>query len=343
MKKLFVVLAVAAVTLVACKKEEVKYTESLGEISFKAVNGIATKAVANPELTTTEFKDTYLMKVAATTAEKKDYFEVGTGEGLTFDKGSDDKWHATPAVYWPAGQKRIDFLAYGLPDETKTAAAQLGVAPKFDATAPANMLTVENWDVYTNQADLLYAAANNKFKDDVVSAVAMEFQHATALLVFNFGVSAGPDITITKIEFDQLATKGSFRVDNSKTTLSTRWYGFTNTADCLFPAGEDASAVAYLNSGVTACTKYGTKAVSGEAAKQLGRSMLVIPQDRQRFEISYKIADKDDVYVFDCDLAKGEWEAGKIYIYDIDFNLREITIAPTVKDWTVAAGFPETL
>ena len=354
MKKTIMFAAVALLALVSCKKQEMKYVETSGEIAFKPISGVVTRAAGSgPEITGTEFASTNTLMVAASTKENADYFGTGA-TGFQFVHESDGIWKGNTAVYWPAGQQRVDFLAYGMKE-----GAVLGVVPAFDATRPADMLTVADWDVYTNQVDFIYAAANNKFKTDGVDPVAMQFQHSTAMIIFNFGVSEGPAISIESIDFDALAKQGTFRVDNTKTQLSTRWYGLTTATigevtpgaglaahDTQFPAAAAATAKSHYNSEATADNaKYGDSvaAASPVAYGQLGESFLIIPQERQSFLITYKIGTDNTLYTFHCDMNKGEWEAGKIYIYDIDFNLREIKIAPTVKEWVLADGMPETL
>lgn len=350
MKKLFVILAVAAVTLVACKKEEVKYTESLGEISFQSINGLQTKAGSGPEISGTTFAEGNLLVVSATAEQKDNYFT-----GVTFKKDA-SAWKAydfgAPAwapVYWPAGKQRVDFLAYGLKDDDADAstlpavATIMGVTPAFDATRPADMLTVTDWNVYEKQVDFVYAAANNKFNNGSADPVAMEFQHSTAMMIFNFKVSAGPAIKITAINFEKLVKQGTFVVDNTKTTLTTAWTPAAAVANTLFP-GTAASAKSDYNATVSAATDLiGYNAAGNATWKQLNETFLVVPQERQSFTISYKIgADDTTVYTYKYDIKKGNWEAGKVYIYNIDFKLGEITIAPTVKDWTVA-GMPEAI
>ena len=346
MKRTLLLAGAALLALVACNKSQTVVKEAPEEITFKAVAGVATKG---PEVSGTAFANDNVLKVAATTKEQPIYFGSGAGQSFVYDAAG---WKASPdPVYWPAGQQRVDFLAYA----TK-AGADLGVTPAFDATRPADKLTVADWDVYTKQVDFLYAAANNKYKDDVVSAVPMAFRHSTALIIFNFGVSQGPAIKIVSIDFDKLIYQGTFRVDNTKTQLSTRWYGFSEDVvgsvtagsglsdhnKTQFPAASAGTKSDYNTVATEDNVAYGAQKSQPLAYSQLGESWLVIPQERQSFLITYKIgADDTTLYTFHCDMDKGEWEAGKVYIYNIDFNLREIKITPEVVDWT--AGVNETL
>ena len=334
MKKL-TIFGVAILALAACNKSQtVSIPEQSGEIAIKAVNAAQTKG---GEIAGTTFAETNTMKVSASAEEQPSYFK-----DETFTKDG-DVWKASTPQYWPAGEKRVDFLAYGLKD-----GADLGVTPAFDATRPADKLTVANWDVYSNQVDFLYAAANNKFKDGPVSPVAMTFQHATALLIFNFRVSQGPDITITKIEFPKLVKQGTAVIDNTKTKLQLSWTPAAAAENVLFP---DAATVAAKSDYNTTAngealndddlpligynTKYDQTIETTKAWYQLEDSFLIVPQERQSFIITYKIGDDTTEHTFESNLEKGEWKAGNIYFYNIDFNLREITINPSVAEWTV--------
>ena len=342
MKKV-TIFGVAILALAACNKSQtVSVPEQSGEIAIKAVNAAQTKG---GEIAGTTFAGTNTMKVSASAEEQDIYF---TNVAFTKDE-TDGRWKANPTKqYWPAGEKRVDFLAYGLKTD-----ATLGVEPAFDATRPADMLTVANWDVYQSQVDFLYAAANNKFKDGPVSPVAMTFQHATALLIFNFRVSQGPDITITNIKFPKLVKQGTAVIDNTKTKLQLSWAPADAAENVSFPDATTVTAKSDYNvpekTGLTYGTLQYTNSLIGYGNKyvlasetgaekgwyQLEDSFLIVPQERQSFIISYKIGTDDTVHTFESNLEKGEWKAGNIYFYNIDFNLREITIAPSVAEWTV--------
>lgn len=73
--------------------------------------------------------------------------------------------------------------------------------------------------------------------------------------------------------------------------------------------------------------------------------VLIAPQPKQAMTIRYRIlangdTDTEDVFMDYTYPLTGNWQAGKKYIYNISFNLSEITITPTVTDW-VDGGEPD--
>ena len=236
MKKLFVVLAVAAVTLVACKKEEIKFEQAAGDqITFKAVAGPMTKGA---ELTGTVMPNTYGIYAAATQKnangllENPNYFGgteqlFGTSEatpvattpwhaGEFWDDDSDpdtpNVYRKTP-IYWPIGGVKMDFLAYAMPaaDHNAIAASAAAAADwtaywNNAATDVANKVSFNGVDTYANQVDVLYAVANERTSANSGASnyVPMTFNHAQALLIFNVkrnSLDPLPALQISEIAF----------------------------------------------------------------------------------------------------------------------------------------------
>jgi len=227
MKKLFVILAVAAVTLVACKKEEVKFAEQSGEMTFKAISNPATKA---GELTGIAMPKTWGIYVAATQKNAsgiKENPKFFAGTEQLFATAEDDPtgintasatadarlWHASPdKIYWPLGGVKMDFLAYAMPKTDHNAiASDATAAPDWTAfwnnasTDAASMVSFNGVDTYANQVDVLFAKANDRTSANSGAAkyVDMTFNHAQALLIFNVKVNdvATNLINIKEIEF----------------------------------------------------------------------------------------------------------------------------------------------
>ena len=196
-------------------------------------------------------------------------------------------------IYWPIGSVKMDFLAYAMPiadhNETLAVAAE-GSTISPDASQPANtgadwaacwdkqhtdiasQFTFYDVDTYVNQVDVLYAKANGQSNVDnggSGKSVAMAFEHAQSLLIFNVKINeaASGKIAIDEIGFytparvdamraDQvsvaagnaaaladltdadvtLKTFGTFRVDNSRNDLQAYWSFGKNRA------GADVSA-----------------------------------------------------------------------------------------------------
>lgn len=64
--------------------------------------------------------------------------------------------------------------------------------------------------------------------------------------------------------------------------------------------------------------------------------MLLPQQAKTAFIIKYVLAGRPEVLEYRYDLSAGHrnWEMGTKYVYDIDFVISEITVSPTVTEWT---------
>ena len=237
-------------------------------------------------------------------------------------------------------------------------------------TNAAKTLSFNGVDTYKNQVDVLYAAANdcttaaNAVAPDYVK---MSFEHAQALLIFNVKVNTGAVITIDDIAFytdervdamraDQVAvaggaatalaalaasdvtlkTIGTFTVDNSHIDLGAAWSALaTSEENYKMPDFGATPAVSPCNStDITATQKYGVAVAKVDAVPnyaQLGETLLIPEQDKQKFTISYTIGGNKYMYTYN-DL-RGLWQKGHKYIYNIDLSLNEIIITEEVADF----------
>lgn len=225
MKKVFLFLSAAAVMLVACNKSmDVKTAEAEcpAEIAFKSITSNATKGA---ELSGVVLKNTYGIYAAATQknaagvienpsffAGTEQLFETAATDPVA--PATDDReWKASPAIYWPIGGVKMDYLAYAMPKaDHNTIASTAAAAADWTAywndalTDVAKTLSFNGVDTYTNQVDMLYAYANGQTSAANAGSgksVHMAFEHAQALLIFNVKVNDGADgvIKINEIGF----------------------------------------------------------------------------------------------------------------------------------------------
>lgn len=201
--------------------------------------------------------------------------------------------------------------------------------------------------------------------------VKMSFEHAQALLIFNVKVNTDAVITIDDIAFytdervddmraDQVAvaggaasalaalaasdvtlkTIGTFTVDNSHIDLGAAWSALaTSEENYKMPDFGATPAVSPCNiqissTDITATQKYGVAVAKVDAAPnyaQLGETLLIPEQDKQKFTISYTIGGNKYMYTYN-DL-RGLWQKGHKYIYNIDLTLNEIIITEEVADF----------
>lgn len=307
MHKQLTLLATVALALVACNKSQTIVTETPGEISFKAVTSVATKA--DPEIKVTTLPDdTYKIFVAATNAETNSQYFAETAFSTDADPVStSSEYKAATPIYWPVGGANLDFLAYATTEANK---ANLGT---ITWGTPATLFVqFEDWDTYENQIDLVYAKSNNTAKG---ASVKLDFKHAQALLSFEAkksGTGTAGEIKINSITIQDLDYKVTYKIDNTYNELITSWTVSNHDNKTI----KNIAAGGYV---VTASSAH------------FGDNLLVPEQGRKNFIVNYSVSGNTMNYTYNS--PRGKWEAGKKYVYKIDLNLTEIVFTEEVAEW----------
>ena len=325
MKKSFII-ALGAIALVACTKTSVSY-EQTGEIGFApVVRKNSTKAAVegtafpNQKIKVYGYYDNSMATGSSYSAGK---FAVEYLPGVEFAKKGATWAGATTPYYWPktgsmlfAGYSPVDFAGVTFTLASNKFSVAECPQPEFSATK-----------------DLLYAGYG---KSVLSGPVAMAFSHALSWVTVKAKAAAANQIKITNIKFVGLAEKGSsdglpeWTVSGTKEQLNV----FAPTSAFDVPADAEATLV--------------------ESNPNCG---LVFPQtlaDAAEIVVSYEMNNgagqwfAQAPFVQKLNLLKSgddtinKWEAGKHYTYIINFSAiggepgssNEITIAPTVNNWT---------
>lgn len=213
MKKIFLFLIAAALMAVACNKSETVVRElGSNELGFRALSGNTTKA---GELDGVILPNTYGIYAAATQRnasgliENASFFSGNEHLFATADEPATaaSLWKGEPAVFWPIGGVRMDFLAYAILKANHVADPATGVWRAdwdYATTDVARQVSFKDVDTYANQNDVLFAAANDQTSaanGGSGKSVALEFNHAQALLIFNVKASTADQISIDEISF----------------------------------------------------------------------------------------------------------------------------------------------
>lgn len=316
MKKLMILAGAALVALVACNKSETVVKESQSEITFKVVSQPTTKA--DPELTGTSLgtDNAYVIYASASSKTNAKYF---TDQLFSYITAS-TSWEASSAagtaapIYWPFGGEKVDFLAYALKPAAKTA-----LSPAFNGTTSAQDFTITSWDTYANQYDVMYAVKNAQTSTTNGGVVAMEFEHAQALLSFTAVASIASEVTINSITVKGLETVGTLKVDNEKTILDASW---------TLTAGADKT-IKNISSFSVPITTPG----------HVGDNLLIPEQEAKTIVVNYTISGNTQDY--ELSIPRTTWKMGYKYVYALAFSLTEIVVTPTVVDWKT--GTPVTI
>jgi hypothetical protein len=324
MKSLHLLLVIGAAVMLAavsCAKIETIRDEAPVEMSFKAVTNLPTKA--DPELTGASLgtDNDYVIYAAASADGSPKYFDPAATSygGQLFAYFTDGaKWfpasgspYTKQHIYWPFGGVKVDFLAYALTPDAKTA-----LSPIFHAETHAREFTVADWDTFANQYDVLYAVANGCVPG-ADGNVALAFKHAQALLAFTAKKSATTtvDLTINKITIKDLEYAGTLKVDNYRANLEAGWT-ISAHGDKDLSAAEGISDFPYtLNSTAT----------------QVTTNLLVPEQSAKQIVINYSMGGK--TFDYELNIPRTPWEMGKKYTFNLEFSAAEITFEPTVNVW----------
>ena len=332
MKRFFFLAVAATAMLAACNKTEIVPTGDAQEISFVAVNKVATKV----PVTGNKFLDFDNMAVAAFIVDgttPNDFF------GYTFFQKEDGAtyWTGQPARYWPLTTSTINFLAVtengGNVDKTTV---------KFDETSPASGAVVTlAGNATTDQNDLMYAAGTGKHVQGAkYEAVSMVFKHALAWINFQIKTSTpaynevakeGCTIRVNSITLNSAVVDGTLTLENSQCWTDVA--NETGKVNATWAPGNKVNLAVPKADGTT--TADGVT-LTGDY-QLFGNGLLVVPNGyAESFTINYTLTQSDNTantYNYTYTLPAGTWEMAKKYFYNINITLSEIEVTPSITDW----------
>lgn len=363
MKKLLLsILAIAAIT--ACSKSEVEY-DAPAEIGISPVTQNRTKAMVSG----TEFPEDenfmvwawYKALPKATSIsfwqESDEAQQTYIDEKVFVPKTGDDKglWGGSNAYYWPK-MGSLMFAGY----YPATEAMQDLVSYEF--TSDVNKMTVagftpgdyqttgfvDNAENAKHEEDFMYfnmtatscdastTGPDNSVKDG--NHVDVVFKHALSWLtvVLKKDDSTPDDATITvkKVYFSDVNTKGTGTVNNSPDTEN----GESNVIDWETTTEEDDITDVYV---------LGSSDTDNETALTTDytcKEPVIIPQTMDgNIVVVYEIKSKDGSAFTETvslplsGLSNGvtSWDPAKHYTYTVTIGTTEILIDPYVADWEV--------
>ena len=324
--KRFFFLAVAATCLLAsCNKTEIVPTGEFQEISFVAVNKVATKVPVDG----TAFKEGDDMHVAA-------YIVAGSETDGNFfssthftKKDGVDYWTGNPARYWPLTSSKINFLAV-----TGTGGGASNSTTTFTGSFASGATVTLNDNSAFNQNDLMFAAGQGTHtQGDGYTAVSMVFKHALSWVNFRLSKkeATGYDIVVNSIKLNGASYQGTLTLSNGQFNEETpqetgkveaTWSDTTPKNDVPVPNANGKNVA----EAVTLTT----------SAQLFGNGLLVVPGYADSFTINYTLTQGDgtaNTFDYTYTLPTREWEMAKKYFYNIYISLHEIEVKPSVTEW----------
>ena len=337
MRKIFFMAVAATAMLAACNKTEIVPTEDAQEISFVAVNKVATKApVDGATFLTGDDMDVVAYLASGDGATPGNFFqETPFGYNETTCT-----W--TGQRYWPLSDATINFLAV-----TNIGGGVAGhVQNTFgkDNVWAAQVVSKLTGNDDATQTDLMFAAGQGTHAQGAAyPCVGMVFKHALSWINFRVKTThttgtGQPTITVNSITLNNAAVNGTLTVNNAN-------YAATTNACVTDNLTTDWSSVSYSNmklieTGIVTDNATDELLLTNEFAVFGGNGILVVPSDQTSFTINYTITQPDGTpnkFNYTYNLAGNKWDIAKKYVYYITMTLSEIQIAPEVASW----GEPE--
>ena len=334
MKRFFFLAVAATAMLAACNKTEIVPTGELQEISFVAVNKVATKVPVDG----TDFQTTDNMAIAAYIVEgttANDFFKY-----TLFTHKENKIWSGVPARYWPLTTSKINFLAVtengGNIDNNNTT-VEFNPDKNY---ASAAIVTLAN-NATSNQNDLMFAAGQGTHTQGAAyTAVPMVFKHALAWINFTVKTSTpavdnvsqeGCTIQVNSITLNTAVFDGTLKLTNPQ--FKTTGTVATANVDAKWTCADPASIKVPNADG----SGNATPVVLDADAEPFGNGLLVVPDGYAgSFTINYTLTQEDgtaNIYDYTYNLPAGTWEMAKKYVYNINITLTEIEVTPSITDW----------
>ena len=329
MKKFFFLAVAATAMLAACNKTEIVPTGELQEISFVAVNKVATKVPVDG----TAFKEGDDMYVAAYIVAGSE--ADGNFFGPTHFTKTGNFWTGDPARYWPLTTSTINFLAV-----TGIGGGASNSNTTFTGSFASGATVTLNDNSAFNQNDLMFAAGQGTHtQGGEYGAVPMVFKHALSWIKFFVCKKdlSGYDITVNSIKLNGASYQGTLTLSNGQFNEETPQETGKVEATWSDTTPKDGVPVPNIDGDGAAQAVTLEYSNTGTTEAEFGNGLLVVPGYATSFTINYTLTQAGGVAnTFDYTYTLpdgGKWEMAKAYLYYISFDLSEIQIYPQVKDW----------
>ena len=314
MKKVFIGAAAMIIALASCSKISVVNNDAPQEIGLKAIAGTMTKAPITAFGESTNMGVYADYKGAATGSVYQAYFA-----DFEFHKNGNSwaGWNGTahsPKYYPVSGT--LDFFAYSPKCADITAGRDGETGLTFAYTLDDNK---------TNQYDVLVSEIRSGVdKPDEATNVAIKFKHALSLI----------DINVKKTGTAAIVVKSITLTGTNHAGTATVTYD-ANRVNETFPAiswvATDALGSDLINKELTLVDDFSNYNTDDA-------DLLVVPTTgvEKSMTIVYTIDGGIDLsHTFNLG-DTGNWAPSTKYTYDITVNPLEITIAPSITEWTSA-------
>lgn len=305
MKKQIMFMAMTAMLIASCSSDDVVSTNTGRAIDFRI--SVGTRGTETTTDNITKFWVTAIDEAGANYFSKQEYKKEKEGEFFT----------STPLYYWPVGT--LNFFAYS-PSETDLGAT---VTINKDTKTLADFSPVAK---IADQKDFVTATASGKRADNETKGVKLTFAHQLSQIEIKAkNTNTGYIYKVIGVRIGKPVSKGTFTMG----TTSSSW-ALTTTEKTNYSV-EYTTPPRTL--GVEAATMMGT---ANDNAMLLPQQLVAWASATDKtnnangayIALKIQITTKDGARVYP---AKGDydwaavaigtnWEAGKKYVYTLDFS-----------------------
>ena len=354
MKKSLFILATAAIALASCNNDvKIAENKTLGnnpqEIAFFPLSQKSARMqapAARAAVQGTAFPNQSMEVVAYQTDPAADNYFSQT----TFAQdGSTGIWKGNPTKrYWPLSAAKLNFFAVSGAG-VNVADITIDDALDKDDVADVNYAKAGATGTYTNatQSDIMYAFGRGYVKQDGNALyfnretsgadlpVNMVFKHAMSLIKFQVKAAneASEAITINTIKLNGASYTGTLKL-TSNATITANTGDPTITVTWTPDATENNVTVPVIQNYPLSDDAY------YPADNATWASLIVVPNATKGFD-SFTVNYTFDGHTYDYTYTPSPVVpvvAGNVYTYQLNFQLHEITISPSVTEWATGAS-----
>lgn len=297
-------MSLAAIAMASCSKDETMSTNNGHAIDFRGA--MQTRAT---EMTTAGLESFF---VTALDANQATYFE-----NVTFSK-SGDSYVSSPAYYWPSDDGDLSFFAYspsvtGLGNPTLTINGSTKTLADFSPAAQV-----------ADQKDFITATATGNKTANESAGVALLFNHQLSQIeVKAKNTNDGYIYKVCGVRIGKPVSKGSFNFSDSKWSLAADKanyvveYGEAKTLNGTAASvmAEDGNNAMLIPQTLTAW-KAEEDPTNTQVGAYLAVKVQIVTKSGARVYPVESVGEYDWVAV----PISTNWEAGKKYVYTLDFS-----------------------
>lgn len=303
MKKTLFFVALASLALASCSQDEVTELNRGRAIDFRAAtlsrgSETTTANIKNFHATAFNGTDTHFADVLFSKEDASGFFT------------STDKY------YWPADGATLSFVAWspskadlgGTMTLTSSAKTLAGFAPKSDVS---------------EQVDFVYATATGDKATCEASGVALTFGHALSQVGVLAKNSGALVCKVAGVKFCNVASKGDFNIVSEEwTPASDKTSYIVELTDAQTLGAEAATIMGAAGNAMLVPQQLTAWDAASDAENTAEGAYLAVKVNiaNDKGAVQFPVAGSADSYAWVAVPLNTKWEAGKKYVYTLDFS-----------------------